>query len=180
MPGIDYDCAGCGRRHTGADGTEDNPWPLIEFGRPAAFLRMSPWEQLMRTRSTDELCLIDNGRSVDCFLTGFLSLAVHGGGSRLIYVPWVQVDENDYLDLVEHWEHPRYRGDFRGTLASELPGHGGSLSVPVRVSAPGRLPPVITPEAGCGHPLVQEAREGISRREAELRIRSMLLEDPAC
>lgn len=97
---------------------------------------------------------------------------------ELVHSPWVQVSENDYLDLVEHWEHPRYRGDFRGTLASALPGHEDALTAPVRVSAPGRLPPQITPARRSGHALGREAREGISREEAELRIRSMLLDDP--
>src|SRR5699024_8926880 len=78
MPGIDYDCAGCGHRHEGADGTVANPWPLIEFTRPEAYLRLSPREQLMRARSTDELCLIENGGSIDCYLTGYLSLPVRG------------------------------------------------------------------------------------------------------
>lgn len=178
MTGIDFDCAGCGRRHEGTDGTEENPWPLIEYVRPEAFLRMSTWEQLTRTRSTDELCLIDNGRSVDCYLTGYLTLPVRGEESLLVHQPWVQVSQDDYLDLVEHWEHPRFRGDYLGTLASELPGHGDSLSIPVRVAAPGRLPPLITPDPGSGHALVREAQEGISRREAELRLRSTLLEDP--
>ena len=178
MTGIDYDCAGCGRRHEGADGTEANPWPLIEFGRPEAFLRMSAWEQLIRTRSTDELCLIDNGRSVDCYLTGYLSHPVMGEEAQLVHQVWAQVSEGDYLDLVEHWEHPRFRGEYRGTLASELPGHEDSLSVPVRVATPGRLPPVIMPEPGSRHALVREAREGVSRREAELRLRSTLLDEP--
>lgn len=178
MTGIDYDCAGCGCRHEGTDGSEANPWPLLDFPRPEALLAMGPWEQLTRSRSTEELCLIDNGRSVDCYLRGFLSLPVRGEEVELVHSPWVQVSENDYLDLVEHWEHPRYRGDFRGTLASALPGHEDALTVPVRVSAPGRLPPLITPARRSGHALVREAREGISREEAELRIRSMLLDDP--
>lgn len=178
MTGIDYDCAGCGRRHEGADGTEANPWPVIEYARPEVMLRMSPWERLTRTRSTDELCLIDNGRSVDCYLTGYLALPVEGEEAMLVHQPWVQVSEDDYLDLVDHWEHPRFRGDYHGTLASELPGHGDSLSVSVRVRAPGRLPPLIVPDADSGHALAREAREGVSRREAELRLRSTLLEDP--
>lgn len=177
MAGIDYDCGGCGRRHEGTDGSEANPWPLIEFIRPEAFLRMSSWDQLLRSRSTDELCLIDNGRTVDCYLTGYLSLPVAGEeGVCLVHQAWAQVSENDYLDLVENWEHPLFRGDFHGTLASLLPGHADSLSVPVRVAAPGRLPPVITPAEGTGHALQREAQEGVSRQEAELRIRSTLLE----
>lgn len=80
MTGIDYDCAGCGCRHEGADGSEANPWPLLDFPRPEALLAMGPWEQLTRSRSTEELCLIDNGRSVDCYLRGFLSLPVRGEG----------------------------------------------------------------------------------------------------
>ncbi|WP_299303741.1 DUF2199 domain-containing protein [uncultured Brachybacterium sp.] len=178
MPGIDYDCAGCGHRHEGADGTVANPWPLIEFTRPEVYLRMDSWEQLTRTRSTDELCLIDNGRSVDCYLTGYLSLPVLEEAAMLVYMPWVQVREKDYLDLVEHWEQPHYRGDYLGTLASELPGCEDSLSVPVRVIAPARRAPLVVPELTSGHALVREEQEGISRQEAELRLRSMLLEDP--
>lgn len=178
MTGIDFYCEGCGCRHEGADGSEQNPWPLIEYDRPEAYLRMSPWERLFRTRSTDELCLIDNGRTVDCYLTGDLSLPVQGEEALLVHQPWVKVSEDDYLDLVEHWEHPGFRGDYRGVLASEIPGHADSLTVPVRVTAPGRLPPLIVPEPGCGHALAAEAQEGISREEAELRLRSMLLDDP--
>lgn len=177
MIGIDFDCEGCGRRHEGSDGTEANPWPLIDFPRPDAFARMPPWEQLTRTRSTDELCLIDNGRSVDCYLTGYLSLPVQEEEALLVYLPWVQVSETDYLDLVEHWEQPRFRGEYRGPLANELPGYEDSLSVPVRVIAPGRMAPVIVPEEASEHVLVREEREGISRQEAELRIRSVLLEE---
>lgn len=178
MPDIDYDCAGCGHRHEGADGTVANPWPLIEFTRPEAYLRMTPWEQLTRTRSTEELCLIENGGAVDCYLTGYLSLPVLGEAALLVYMPWVRVSENDYQDLVEHWEHPHFRGDYPGTLASVLPGCENSLSVPVRVIAPGRMAPLIVPEETSGHALVREEQEGISRQEAELRLRSMLLEDP--
>ncbi|MGO1227794.1 DUF2199 domain-containing protein [Brachybacterium sp. AOP42-C2-15] len=178
MPGIDYDCAGCGHRHEGADGTVANPWPLIEFTRPEAYLRLSPREQLMRARSTDELCLIENGGSIDCYLTGYLSLPVRGEAAMLVFMPWIQVSENDYLDVVEHWEQPQFRGSYLGTLASELPGCEESLSVPVRVIVPGRMPPLIVPEEFSGHSLVREEQEGISRQEAELRIRSMLLEDP--
>ncbi|HLQ80395.1 MAG TPA: DUF2199 domain-containing protein [Brachybacterium sp.] len=178
MTGIDYDCAGCGRRHEGTDGSEANPWPVIEFVRPEAMLRMSPWEQLTRTRSTDELCLIDNGRSVDCFLAGYLSLPVEGEDALLVHQPWAQVSEGDYLDLVDHWEQPSFRGEYRGTLASDLPGHDDSLSVPVRVTVHGRLPPLIVPAASSGHALAREAREGVGRQEAELRLRSTLLEEP--
>lgn len=178
MPGIDYDCAGCGHRHEGADGTMANPWPLIEFTRPEAYLRLSPWEQLTRTRSTDELCLIANGGSIDCYLTGYLSLPVRGEAAMLVFKPWIQVSEKDYLDLVEHREQPRFRGDYPGTLASDLPGCENSLSVPVRVIAPGQRPPLIVPEEASGHALVREEQEGIGRQEAELRLRSMLLEDP--
>ncbi|NMA77459.1 MAG: DUF2199 domain-containing protein [Actinomycetales bacterium] len=177
MSDLDYDCAGCGRRHGGGDGTEADPWPLIDFPQPEALLRMNPWEQLMRSRSTEELCLIDNGTSVDCYLRGFLSLPVRGEEALLVFAPWVKVSGEDYLDLVEQWEHPRFRGEYQGTLASLLPGHEDSLSVPVHVVAPGRLPPVIAPVASSGHLLVEEERCGISRQEAELRLRSMLLED---
>lgn len=178
LTGIDFYCEGCGRRHEGTDGSEHNPWPLIEYLRPEAYLRMSPWERLFRTRSTDWLCLIDNGRSVDCYLTGYLSLPVQGEEALLVLQPWVHVSQSDYLDLVEHWEDPGFRGDYRGTLASEIPGHADSLTVPVRVAAPGRLPPLIVPEPGSCHALAEEVQDGVSRREAELRIRSTLLEDP--
>lgn len=177
MTGIDYDCAGCGVRHEGADGSEARPWPLIEFTGPEALLRMTPWERLLHSRSTAELCLIDNGTTVDCYLSGFLAIPVRGEEATLVYAPWVAVSENDYLDLVEHWEDPRHRGRYRGMLASRLPGIEDPLSIPVRITAPGMLPPEVVPDPDSGSVLVREGREGISRHEAELRVRSMLLED---
>ncbi|MGP9539659.1 DUF2199 domain-containing protein [Brachybacterium sp. AOP43-C2-M15] len=177
MTGIDYDCEGCGRRHEGADGTEANPWPLLEFDGPEAYLRMNPWERVFRARATEEMCLIDNGDTVDCYVTGVLSLPVRDEEARLLYVPWVKLREADYVDLLENWGNLRFRGSYRGTLASVLPGCEHPQAVPVLVTAPGQLPPLIEPDPASGHALVREQREGISRQEAELRIRSMLLED---
>lgn len=177
MSGIDYDCAGCGERHRGADGTEEKPWPLIDLVHPEPVLRMNRWERLTRVRATEEACLLDNGSTVDCYVRGFLSLPVAGEEALLVYSPWAQLSQDDYLDLVEHWERPDFRGEYRGTLANELPGCPGSLAVPVQVITPGLMPPLIVPELTGEHGLWREEREGITRREAELRIRSVLLEE---
>lgn len=176
--GIDYDCASCGVRHLGADGTEENPWPLIDFVHPEPVLRMNRRQRRFRVRSTEELCLMDTGSEVDCFVRGILWIPVQGEEeAMLMYAPWVRISKDDYLELVDPPDEGAVRWEFEGTLANELPGCRGSLDLPVRLMVPGAVPPMIVPEQGEGHALWREEREGITRKEAELRVRSMLLED---
>ena len=47
--------------------------------------------------------------------------------------------------------------------------------MPVLVRSQGHLRPVVVPDPAVEHPLVRDVHEGITREEAELRIRSFLL-----
>lgn len=47
--------------------------------------------------------------------------------------------------------------------------------MPVQVITRGEMRPLLVPDSTFGHPLVRDFYDGITRTEAELRIRSMLL-----
>lgn len=177
MSGIDYDCAGCGVRHEGADGTDEHPYPIIEAPRPDAYLRMAPRDRLLRASSSDTVCTILTDEGTQCFVAGFLVIPVEGEESQLDHLAWAQVSEVDYLDFVENWAQPWLPPTRDATLASAVPGYEESLSVPVQVLTHGWRPPLIVPDLAADHPLALDARDGISRAEAELRVRSILLEE---
>src|SRR5699024_1173091 len=63
-------------------------------------------------------------------------------------------------------------------LATALPGYEAAMTVPVLVSTRGPYRPMITPDSTFDHPLVRDFHGGVTRREAELRIRAFQLQDP--
>lgn len=180
MTGIDFDCETCGEHHEEHDGTPASPWPLLEFPAPEAFLRMDPWDRILRTRLEETLCLIDNGRSTDAYVTAILRFPVRGEEAALLCAPWVHIDVDAFREALANFADPRYRETIPGTLATVLPGLEEPLGIPVRVQVTGGgLPPLISPDAHArARPLAHELRVGITRAEAELRLRSMMLDDP--
>src|SRR5690606_29113373 len=68
-----------------------------------------------------------------------------------------------------------YRTVYPGRLASALPGYENAGPVPVLVHSRGDLRPLIGPDPTNESPLGRDLLDGITREEAELRIRAFLL-----
>lgn len=175
MAGIDFDCAYCGEHHHGTDGSAASPWPALGFHRPDPYLELDTHARRFHARTTDDLCLIERGEGIDCFLRAILSLPITGEQITLEYGPWAAVSEAGYLDYAEHYEDPAHRELYAGQLATAIPGYEQPFAVPVQVITRGLERPLLVPDSTFGHALVRDFYDGISRREAELRIRSMLL-----
>lgn len=177
MTGIDFDCPCCRTSHRDTDGSRTRPWPALAFRRPDAYLELTP-SQLRSAQSTDDLCLIEGPDRTDCFVRAVMSLPIiQDPVRRLEYGPWISVSGSDFADYVEHYEDDRYRAAYAGHLATALPGYRAVSTVPVLVRTQGRFRPVISPDSTYDHPLVRDFHDGITRQEAELRIRSFQLRD---
>lgn len=178
MTGIDFDCPCCRTSHHETDGSPLRPWPALAFRRPDPFLELGP-ARLRHAQATDDLCVIQGPERTDCFIRTVMSLPiVQDPVRRLEYGPWVSLNPSDFDDYVEHYEDDYYRASYGGRLATSLPGYDRAMTVPVLVRTRGPYRPVITPDSTFDHPLVQDFHGGVTRQEAELRIRAFLLKDP--
>lgn len=178
MSGIDFDCPSCATTHRGTDGTRDRPWPVLAYGLPDPFLDLAP-HRLRDVGVTDDLCWIDRPEGVQYFVRVAMSMPIRDEPERrLDCSPWVALAEPDLLDILEHIEDDSSRAVYPGRLATTLPYYAAGPPVPLLVSSRGHLRPEVGPEPGCELPLARDLVQGITRKEAELRIRAFLLCDP--
>lgn len=175
MTGIDFDCEHCGEHHEGTDGTATSPWPVLAFRRPDPYLELGTHARRFHAQATDDLCVIHHGGRPDCFVRVILSMPIIGEAVTLEYGPWAGLSGVSYEDYVEHYDDPDHREHYSGQLATAIPGYPNPFAVPVQVITRGMSRPLIVPDSTFGHPLVRDFYDGITRREAELRIRSTLL-----
>lgn len=177
MTGIDFDCPCCRTSHHDTDGSRLRPWPALAFRRPDAYLELTE-SRRHNAQATDDLCLIRWPDRTDCYIRVVMSLPItQDPVRRLDYGPWVSVSESDFNECLEHYEDDSYRAAYGGHLATALPGYRSVTTVPVLVRTRGRFRPVISPDSTFDHPLVRDFHDGITRKEAELRIRAFQLRD---
>lgn len=175
MTGIDFDCDTCAVTHRGTDGTRDRPWPVLAFDLPDPVLDLAPHE-LREAEISDDLCWIDRPVGTEYFARVTLTMPIRDDPERRMeYSPWVALAEQDVLDILAHLGDDAYRTVYPGRLATAMPDYEPAGPVPVLLHSRGHLRPVIAPEPSCEHPLVRDLVEGITREEAELRIRAFLL-----
>jgi hypothetical protein len=179
MSGIDHDCVACGSRHEGRVGSVKSSWPALGFHRPDPYLLLTPHERERHARATDDLCVIDRPGGQDCFVRGLLPLPIVGEPCILEYGPWVAVSASSFTDYVENYERADHREHYAGHLATAIPGYSRSAAVPAQVDTQGMFRPQVVPDSTFGHALVRDFYDGITRKEADLRVReTMLGEEP--
>lgn len=178
MTGIDFDCPCCRTSHRETDGSPLRPWPALGFRRPDPYLELTP-AGLQHAQATDDLCIIYGPDRTECFIRAVMSLPiVQDPVRRLEYGPWVSVSRGDFDEYIEHYEDATYRAVYSGHLATALPGYEAATTVPVLVRTRGAYRPVLSPDSTFDHDLVRDFHRGITREEAELRLRASLLTDP--
>lgn len=176
MVGIDYCCSACGREHPATDGGKDAPWPALSFRRPDRYVALPRHRRRHHAAATNDLCWIAEGQTVRCFLRGCLSLPIIGEAITLEYGLWAEVSEEAFLDYQLHYEDAEGGMASVGTPANGIPGYERTEVVPLQiVYRPFPDRPQLRPDSLYDHPLVRDVHRGISRTEAELRIRAFLL-----
>lgn len=177
MVGIDYRCSACGCEHLDTDGGDASPWPALSFRRPDRYVAIPRHRRRHHAAATNDLCWIADGPVVRCFLRGCLSLPIVGEeGVTLEYGLWAEVSEEVFGDYQLHYEDVEGGIAYMGAPANRIPGYEHTEAVPLQIVCqqfPHR--PQLRPDSLYDHPLVRDAHRGISRAEAELRIRAFLL-----
>ena len=180
MVGIDFTCPECGREHRGTDGSAEAPWPALSFHRPDPYLALSRHRRRHHAEATADLCWFEDHGGARCFVRARLSLPVVGEPVALEYGLWAEVGEEAFLAYQLGWDDPVGGRSFVGRSGNAIPGYDGVEQVPLLVTtAPFPDRPRLRPDSLFAHPLVRDVLRGITRAEAELRIRTFGMGDPS-
>lgn len=161
-----YICSNCGEEH------ED--WPALTFISPH-FYHILDNEQKKELGELDsDFCTITHSR-VDRFIRVVLKPKVNNHCNDLEYGLWVSLSEKSFNDYSDNYNNTSHEVGYFGYLSNNIPGYPSTLSIHMDVfTQPGNSRPIIVPHEDYDHPFVSDYYNGISKQEAESRIKAML------
>jgi hypothetical protein len=146
-------CSTCGQQHAGL--------PMdYSFGLPDDVYALDYLARYLRSRSNNDLCTLDETRH---FVRGVIPIPFEGSEETYCWGVWVEVSREDHDKYVRGYDEDlSAEPSFPGKLANDIPGHGGTIGLPViaRFDAPGKRPNYYL-EASSSHLLAQDQQQGI-------------------
>lgn len=162
-----HTCENCGKEHT--------DWPALAFMSPYHYHNLSKEEKEEKGELGGDHCIIIHEDCTDRFIRCTLSQKVNDHCEDLEYGLWVSLSEKSYLDYEENFNNENHITQYFGWLCNSIPVYENTLSIPTTVQTrTGNLRPLIIPHSDFEHPFVKDYYQGISKEEAEKRIKDML------
>ncbi len=151
-------------------------WPALTFGTLSPYFELPPKEQKAKGRISPDFCVIIYPDQTDRFIRVVLNQKVNDHCSDLEYGVWVSMGEKNFKDYQANFHNDNYEATFTGYLSNRIPGYEHTLIIPmtIRTRKGGQRPETI-PMKEFRHPFVIDYYEGISKAEAERRIRELFL-----
>jgi len=163
-----YKCIYCGQEH--------DEWPALTFYTPTPYNELTEVEKETFGQTSDDFCVIQYPDQTDRFIRCTLTQKVIDHCEILEYGIWVSVSENSYQDYYDNFESDSHVTQYFGWLCSKIPEYDDTLSIPTTVKTKaGNSRPEVFPHEDFDHPFVKDYYNGITKLEAEKRIKSMLL-----
>ncbi len=131
------------------------------FGLPDDVYALGYLARYLRSRSNNDLCTLDESRH---FLRGVIPIPFESSEEEYCWGVWVEVSREDRDKYLRGFDEDlSAEASFPGRLANDIPGHGGTLGLPViaRFGAPGKRPNYYF-EASSPHALARDQQVGIS------------------
>lgn len=162
-----YKCVSCGNEH--------DEWPAIAFNSPDAYDSLSE-DDKQRIGSLDsDFCIINHPEQTDKFIRCTLTQKVIDDCQVLDYGLWVSLSEKSFKDYQDKYGREDIETKYFGWLCNNIPEYDFDESIPTTVfSRLGGLRPEVVPHEGFEHPFVRDYYQGITKDEAERRIKAML------
>lgn len=138
------------------------------MGLPHPIYLLDDEERRQRAFVEDDFAVLTGPSGDRHFVRGLLELPVAGEDDYFGYGAWVEVSEEDVVELGELWhdEDGSHAGSFAGTLANELSPYAFTEGLPVTIRLRDvSLLPLLELEDG-EHELVRAQRYGISPHRA--------------
>jgi len=164
---IKYICSCCGQEH--------EEWPALTYISPTPYHNLTEEEKKSIAQLSDDFCLILHSDQIDRFIRCTLTQKVIDHCENLEYGLWVSLSEKSYNDYSDNFRNENHITKYFGWLNNDLAGYEFGESIPTTVfTRPGNDRPNIVPHEDFDHPFVRDYYNGITKTEAEQRIREML------
>lgn len=165
---IKFTCSYCGKVH--------EEWPALVYTSPTNYDTLSEEDKKNIGELDTDICVITHPDQTDRFIRCTLTQKVIDHCEDLEYGLWVSLSENSFRDYIENFNNENHETEYFGWLSNDLPDYDFSEeSIPTTVfTRTGNRRPEIVPHQDFDHPFVNDYYKGITKTEAERRIREML------
>ncbi|MBF9252895.1 DUF2199 domain-containing protein [Pontibacter sp. 172403-2] len=162
-----YNCTKCEKEH--------DSWPALAYSSPIHYQDLSEDRKEAIATISSDFCTIEYDDGTDRFIRCSLTLKVNNHCEGLDYGAWVSLSEKSFKDYQENYNDPEHETSYFGYLCNNLAGYDETINVPTTVvTRAGNLRPEIIPHEDFEHDLVKDYYSGISKTEAERRIKEVL------
>jgi len=168
MENIKFICDCCGKEH--------ESWPAITYNSPFVYSNLSSQDKEEIAVIDEDFCVIKHADGdIDRFVRVVLIQKVNDHCDNLEYGFWVSLSEKSFNDYLENFDNENHETKYFGWLCNYIPQYEFSDSVPTTVvTKKGNQRPEIFPHDDFDHPFVKDYYHGITKEEAEKRIREIL------
>lgn len=165
---IKYICDCCGKEH--------ESWPAITYNAPNSYSNLSSEEKEEIAVIDQDFCVIKYADDhIDRFIRVVFIQKVNDHCENLEYDFWVSLRETSFKDYLENFDNENHETQYFGWLSNYIPQYQFSNSIPTTVvTKSGNDRPEIFPHNDFDHPFVKDFYNGITKEEAEKRIREIL------
>ena len=164
---IKYTCSCCGEEHI--------EFPALAFQFPDNYDTLSQQDKEAIAEVDNDFCVITFPDQTDRFIRCTLSQKVIDHCENLEYGLWVSLSEESFNDYSKNYDNENHETKYFGWLCNDIPEYEFNEYIPVTVfTRTGNERPEIVPHEDFDHPFVKDYYNGITKVEAEKRIKTML------
>jgi len=165
---IKYICDCCGKEH--------ESWPAITYNAPNSYSNLSSEEKEEIAVIDQDFCVIKYADDhIDRFIRVVFIQKVNDHCENLEYGFWVSLSETSFKDYLKNFDNENHETQYFGWLSNYIPQYQFENSIPTTVvTKSGNDRPEIFPHNDFDHPFVKDFYNGITKEEAEKRIREIL------
>ena len=162
-----YICSTCGKDH--------EEWPALSYSSPTHYNDLVDEEKQTIAELKSDFCVIRYLDQTDRFIRCTLTQKIIDHCEDLQYGLWVSLSENNFQDYSENFNNENNMASYFGWLSSQLPGYDDMTQIPTTIfTRNGNDRPDIVPHKDFNHQFVRDYYNGITKQEAERRIKEML------
>ena len=164
---IKYTCSSCGQEH--------EEWPALTYTSPSNYNLLSEDDRINIGELDSDFCVIRHHDQIDRFIRVTLTQKVIDHCEDLEYGLWISLSEKSFEDYSNNFNNENHEAKYFGWLANDLPDYDFKESIPTTAfTRTGNQRPEIVPHEDFQHPFVNDYYKGITKSEAERRIKEML------